>query len=444
MNYDTDAVIVGAGFAGLTVARELGWAGTSAVVLEARDRIGGRTWTDIRMGGERLEMGGGWVHWMQGHVWAEIIRYQLPIAETPWHDVAYWRVGDERHRGTTDDLMARMDEGMRRSIDDSTTLFSRPYEPQYDGGWQDIEHLSIADRLAALNLDDEAYALCETMWSQNFNAPAETGALTQALRWAAVSNGDWQLLLEICSRIKFRDGTASLAQAIKSDVRGDIHLGTRVSRIDERSDGVVVVTDDGREITARACVVTVPIGAVGNIEFTSELPVSAKPVIADGQSSQGFKLWIRARGAHEPFIAMGSSAEPLALLQWEHPAGDEVIAFGFGVDARKYAPTDLETVRGYVHRLMPDLEVTDFACHDWVSDPYAGQTWAMLRPNQLAGVRALAAMPGRVVFAGADYARGWCSFIDGAIESGLHVAKTLRDRILSDWRAPVKHTGHVA
>jgi monoamine oxidase len=38
-------------------------------------------------------------------------------------------------------------------------------------------------------------------------------------------------------------------------------------------------------------------------------------------------------------------------------------------------------------------------------------------------------MPGRVVFAGADYARGWCSFIDGAIESGMHAAKTLRDRI---------------
>jgi len=430
MKYDTDVVIVGAGFAGLTVARELGWAGASAVVLEARDRIGGRTWTDTRMGGERLEMGGGWIHWMQGHVWTEVTRYQLAIAETTWPSVAHWRVGDEHRRGTTDDLMARMDDGMRRSIEDSRTLFSRPYEPQSGSGWQDVEHLSIAERLAGLNLDEEAYSLCETMWSQNFNAPAETGALTQALRWAAVSNGDWQLLLEICSRFKFRDGTTSLAQAIKSDIRGDIQLSTRVARIDERVDGVVVVTDDGREITARACVVTVPIGAVGNIGFGSELSVSAQPVIADGQSSKGFKLWIRARGADEPFIAMGSSAEPLALLQWEHAAGDEVIAFGFGVDARKYAPTDLEMVRRYVHRLMPDLEVTDFASHDWVGDPYAGQTWAMLRPNQLAGVQALAAMPGRIVFAGADYARGWCSFIDGAIESGLHVATTLRDHIL--------------
>jgi monoamine oxidase len=39
-------------------------------------------------------------------------------------------------------------------------------------------------------------------------------------------------------------------------------------------------------------------------------------------------------------------------------------------------------------------------------------------------------MPGRVTFAGADYAHGWCSFIDGAIESALRAARTLRERVL--------------
>ncbi|MDT7642762.1 MAG: hypothetical protein QOC67_6063, partial [Pseudonocardiales bacterium] len=57
-----DVVIVGAGFAGLTAARELSRRGYSVLQLEARDRIGGRTWTDDRFGRE-LEMGGTWVHW---------------------------------------------------------------------------------------------------------------------------------------------------------------------------------------------------------------------------------------------------------------------------------------------------------------------------------------------------------------------------------------------
>lgn len=429
MNQDTDVVIVGAGFAGLTLARELGWGGAKVLVLEARDRIGGRTWTDNRMG-EQLEMGGGWIHWMQGHVWSEVTRYQLAIAETPLPDVAHWLVGDEHRTGSTAELMARMDDGMRRSIADSMEVFPRPHEPRRSNRWQGLEHLSIADRLASLDLDDEALALCEAMWSQNFNAPAATGALTQALRWGAVSNADWQLMLDICSHWRFRDGTVSLAEAIRSDVRGSIELGTCVTRVDERPDGVVVTTADGREITARVCVLTVPIGVLGRIDFTSPLPDVAAAVMADGQSSQGFKLWIRARGGGDPFIAMGSSEEPLALLQWEHAVGDEFIAFGFGVDARKHPLLDVGTVSGYVQRIVPDVEVLDFASHDWVSDPYARQTWAMLRPNQLDGVQDLATLPGRVRFAGADYANGWCSFIDGAIESALRMSRTLGHDVL--------------
>jgi monoamine oxidase len=430
MDCDADVVVVGAGFAGLTLARELGWAGAEVLVLEARDRIGGRTWTDTRMGGEQLEMGGGWVHWMQGHVWSEITRYQLPVAETPWPDVAHWVVGEKRYSGSADDLLQRMDDGMRRSLADSMDMFKRPYDAWTSQAWQEHDHLSVVDRLDTLDLDEEAYALCEAMWGQNFNAPAATGALTQALRWGAVSNADWQLMLDICSHWRFRDGTTSLAQAIRSDVKGDIQLGTEVVRVDERPDGVVVTTADGRQISARACVITVPIGVIGTIDFTTPLPARAARVAAEGQSSQGFKLWIRARGVDEPFIAIGTGEEPLSLMQWEHAVGDEFVAFSFGLDARKQPPRDLETVTTHVRRLMPDLEITDFATHDWVGDPYARQTWAMLRPSQLAGVQELATMPGRVAFAGADYSLGWCSFIDGAIESAMRVARTLGRRVL--------------
>ena len=66
----TDVVIIGAGFAGLTAARELRQSGHSVIVVEARDRIGGRAWLDTRLG-RPLEIGGTWVHWTQPYVWAE-------------------------------------------------------------------------------------------------------------------------------------------------------------------------------------------------------------------------------------------------------------------------------------------------------------------------------------------------------------------------------------
>ena len=84
-----DAVVVGAGFAGLTAARELSRHGLSVHIVEARDRIGGRTWLDRRLGRD-LEIGGTWVHWTQPHVWAEMTRYGLATTPSPEPERAFW------------------------------------------------------------------------------------------------------------------------------------------------------------------------------------------------------------------------------------------------------------------------------------------------------------------------------------------------------------------
>ena len=58
---DVDVCIVGAGYAGLTAARRLSQGGKSVVVLEARNRIGGRTWTQRLADGARIDRGGAWL-----------------------------------------------------------------------------------------------------------------------------------------------------------------------------------------------------------------------------------------------------------------------------------------------------------------------------------------------------------------------------------------------
>ncbi|HEX4429408.1 MAG TPA: FAD-dependent oxidoreductase, partial [Frankiaceae bacterium] len=101
---DADVVVIGAGFAGLVAARELGWAGLGVLVLEARDRVGGRTWTDRRLGHD-LELGGTWVHWVQPHTWAEMTRYGREITRSPAVEEAYWLgAGDARRTGTLDEF----------------------------------------------------------------------------------------------------------------------------------------------------------------------------------------------------------------------------------------------------------------------------------------------------------------------------------------------------
>jgi len=80
VNYDI--IVIGGGFAGVTAARETARGGAKTLLLEARDRLGGRTWTH-RWNDTDIELGGGWVHWHQPHVWSEITRAGLAV-ELGW------------------------------------------------------------------------------------------------------------------------------------------------------------------------------------------------------------------------------------------------------------------------------------------------------------------------------------------------------------------------
>src|SRR5260370_929011 len=113
-----DVVVIGAGFAGLVATRELGRAGLGVLVLEARDRVGGRTWTDRRLGHD-LELGGTWVHWVQPHTWAEMTRYGRQVTRSPAAEQAYWLgAGDAPRAGTLDEFMALIADGPQAIVDD--------------------------------------------------------------------------------------------------------------------------------------------------------------------------------------------------------------------------------------------------------------------------------------------------------------------------------------
>tara|TARA_R110002003_G_scaffold95_8_gene7309 strand:+ start:31943 stop:32410 length:468 start_codon:yes stop_codon:yes gene_type:complete len=71
-----DVIVIGAGYCGLTAARNATLEGLKVLLLEGRDRIGGRSWSS-NIGGYPFEMGGTWVHWGQSNTWREIMRYRL-------------------------------------------------------------------------------------------------------------------------------------------------------------------------------------------------------------------------------------------------------------------------------------------------------------------------------------------------------------------------------
>ena len=87
-----DVIVIGAGLSGLVAARELETGGRSVLVLEARDRIGGRVWLQRgALRGIDLDMGGAWVADVQPHVWAEADRYGVARGHDPLPTRVRWR-----------------------------------------------------------------------------------------------------------------------------------------------------------------------------------------------------------------------------------------------------------------------------------------------------------------------------------------------------------------
>ncbi|MEJ6488204.1 NAD(P)/FAD-dependent oxidoreductase [Leucobacter sp. USCH14] len=424
-----DVVVIGAGFAGLIAARELGDAGLSVVVLEARDRVGGRTWTDRRFGHD-LELGGTWVHWVQPHTWAEMTRYGREIERSPSAEEAYWRDADgASRRGTIAEFMALIDDGQQRIIDDVREAIPRGVAPTA-GSISQLDDLSVQDRIDALALDPEARAANEAVWVGHVNAPLDQVGLSSALRWVAATGGHWQLMHEASATYRVVGGMSAFTSAIAEDVRGEVRLEAAVRSVSDAADGATVELVDGSRIHARRIICTVPVNAISTIAFDPPLPDAWQRLGAERVASQGTKAWIRARGHVTRFFAYASQHDPLSVLKAEYYGsdadGDYTLLVAFGPDHTRLDLDDLSAVQAAVDAFRPGIEVTGATGHDWMADPLSQNTWMTHRPGQLTRYLDDLQRPhGAVHFATTDNANLWGGFVDGAIESALRESRRI-------------------
>ncbi|WP_433868956.1 flavin monoamine oxidase family protein [Saccharopolyspora sp. CA-218241] len=425
MTEKADVVVVGGGIAGLITARELGRQGVRVAVLEARDRLGGRVWTDHRLGRD-LELGGTWLHWVQPHAWAEVTRYGLEVTRGPRPEEAYWLAGDEVRSGTLDAFMELIDPGMRRLLDGTMRWIPRPDAPTAAPGLASVDGFSVQDKLDELDLPVEEYRANEAAWVGHFNAPLQDGAFTSALRWTAATGGSWHLMHEASAVFRLASGTRSLVEAIVADTRADFRTSTEVRHVEHRPDGAAVTTAAGERIEAGRVVLTLPQNILGGLAVEPELSAGKRAASEEGTASRGVKIWIRVRGPIAPFFAYSSAAHPLSVARTEHVGDDDAVLVSFGADSRRISPHDIDAVREALRVWRDDLEVLEVTGHDWMADPHSRETWLMQRPHQLTRYSEAQRRPEGVLhFASSDNATVWAGFIDGAIESGLRVAREI-------------------
>ena len=418
-----DVIVVGGGFAGVTAARECALRGRSTLLLEARDRLGGRTWS-ARWGAQRIEYGGAWVHWHQPHVFAELTRAGLGVIVGSDPERAHWRVGASRRSGTIDERDEIARRGWDGFVEGVRDALPQPHAPLAAlDRLARFDRLTIAQRIDELELSEEERAVLTAELESLASAPLAQAGAVAVLRWHALSGYSLRLTQETGGRVTIAGGTGALLEAIAGAAPFERRLGEPVAAVVRDGRGVQVQARSGAGVRARAAIVAVPLNALGRIEFDPPLSEHKRRAIALGQASRGLKLMLRVRGERvlQNAIAPG---HPFGYLGSDQLDGDGTqLMIGFGPDAARVDPEDLGDVQRRLDELLPGYELLGVTNHDWTADEFSQGTWAIHRPGWYEHHHAHMQRPeGCVVLAGSDLANGWAGFIDGAIESGLRAA----------------------
>lgn len=427
-----DIVVIGAGLAGLTTARELGNRGHDVLVLEAQERLGGRIYTADRLG-VHLELGGNWLHWLQPHVWAEVIRYGLEVDRGPKSEECYWIQNGTVVKNDLAGFLEFIDPGQKKLVARSAEILPRPDRIETGEAFRKADQLSLQEVFDSLDLTDEERDANECAWVGHCNGPLDQVGYSAALRWTAATAGEWSIMHTASSVLRIKAGNNTLIDAIANDVKGEIRVNSPVAKVHHEAAGGNVTLADGTVIHARRIVSTLPLNILHKLDIEPALSPVKIAASTEGTASRGLKLWIRVRsvnGPIKPFFAYSTQHHDLSVIRTEFVGEDDAVVVAFGADIDRFDFEDPEQVAAALRTWRDDLEVLEIAAHPWGRDPYAEETWLIQRPGAYTRSQAeLQRNEDSLYFASGDIANLWAGFFDGAIESGLITAREI-DRSL--------------
>jgi monoamine oxidase len=235
--------------------------------------------------------------------------------------------------------------------------------------------------------------------------------------------------MEIAGAYKIKDGTISLINAMVAESKAHVKLATPVLKVVQDDQGVHVETDEGI-FHGRALVSALPLNVMEDIEFQPPLLQSKTLASQEKHTGSGTKLYIKIKQKVAPLMGFSPSPNPISLLFLDHVDNDGSTLIGFGPSPDVFDIYDDDMVQNSIRKFIPDAEVEEAFGYDWNNDPYAKGTWCNYRPGQFSKYfKDLRQTENNIFFAGADIAKGWRGFIDGAVETGLRAGRLVKGHL---------------
>lgn len=447
MDEVVEVAVVGAGYAGLAAARKLTEEGRSTVVLEARDRVGGRTHT-VEEAGAIVDLGGQWIGPGQDHV------YSL-AAETGVEVFPQWTDGDDVVLEDGESRRVRDDEGY--DADDLADYaaavealngaaagisLDRPWEGSQAGAF---DAMTLATWLNEHVKRPGARAMLATTVANVFATEPRNVSLLHVLFYVR-SGGGWESLVGTeggAQQDRLVDGLQEPAIRLASRLGDVVRLGWPVRAISHDLDGVVVRGDDGA-IRARRVIVAIPPTLAGRLVYDPPLPGRRDQLTQRLPGGSVVKVllvfpipWWRELG-QRGFVY---SPDELVTVMFDGTpvSGEPGVIVGFmeganGVEGGRLSSAErralvidqVERALGSEAPRSSGYVDCDWSAEEWTRGCYGGHfppgVWTQFGASLRDPI-------GRIHWAGTETAERWMGYVDGAIESGIRAAvEVLEDR----------------
>jgi Monoamine oxidase len=443
-----DVVVIGAGASGLTAATELKKAGLSVAVLEARDRVGGRLWTDD-IDGATLEIGGQWVSPDQDALKETLAELGLETYER-YRDGenVYVNAAGERTRfegeifpvaPDTERVMVALIEKLDALVDQIDP--DRPWEHP---DARDLDEISFSRWLETQTDDQEARDnIGMFIAGAMLTKPEHAFSALQALLMAA-SAGSFSNLVDADFILDRRvvGGLQQVPLLLAERLGDDVHLSRPVRTLRWTDTGVTAVTDD-LEVSARFAILAVPPILISRIGYEPPLPRRQQQL--HQHLSMGFVIKVHAVYDTPFWREDGLSGTAFSPYQLVHEAYDNsyhgdprgtLVGFVsdehadevFRLDAAERKQRILESLASYYgdKALSPAVYYeSDWGSEEWTRGAYA----ASFDMGGLARYGADLRQPvGPIHFSCSDLAGKGYQHVDGAIRMGRLTAAAIIDK----------------